>query len=289
MRDAVVVQEAPVRVEARSAVRLGYYRADQVDFRADLQSACAGLVAGEGELLRAVYSHPLIAGDPVDVENVLTYNVGEGCLRTATVNGLLLERAFAVTPDPRFNDRLDHVMTYGLTTLDAWLHWTAGQPLASITLPDITSLVNINARRLWVAARRAGVIAYESREEVPEAVVVDVEVQAPVGVRVGLLRVMKPLVDGLLAAAHSYSGVHLERLVRLATVMDPSLQPDEFRSWLIDPSAPLGLTPFVFPRGTGLQVSPADDRIVALRLVRRVGPASVKCSISTAASPKCSP
>jgi len=70
MRDAVVVQEAPVRVEARSAVRLGYYRADQVGFLADLESACAGLVAGEGELLRAVYSHPHMAGDPVDVENV---------------------------------------------------------------------------------------------------------------------------------------------------------------------------------------------------------------------------
>ncbi len=30
---------------------------------------------------------------------------------------------------------------------------------------------------------------------------------------------MKPLVDGLLAAAHGYSSVHLERLVRLATVI----------------------------------------------------------------------
>jgi len=281
----VVVREAPGRVEARSAVRLGYHRADQVAFRADQQSACAGLVAGEGELMRAVYSHPLIAGDPVDVENVLTYNVGEGCLRTATVNGLLLERAFAVTPDPWFNGSLDHVMTYELTTLDGWRHWIAGQPLASITLPDITSLVNTNARRLWVAARRAGVIAYESRETLPEAVVVDVEVQAPLHVRVGLLGVRKPLVDGLLAAAHGYSGVHLERLVRLATVIDPSLQPDECRSWLIDPSAPLGRTPFVFPRGTGVQVSPADDRIVALRLVRRLGPASVRCSISTAVEP----
>ena len=157
----MLVHEAAGRVEARSAVRLGYDRADQVGFRADLRSACAGLVAGAGEFLRAVYAPPLTAGDPVDVENVLTYNVGEGCLRTATVNGLLLERAFAVTPDPRFNDRLDHVMTYGLTTLDAWLHWTAGQPLASITLPDVTCLVNTNARRLWVAARRAGVIAYD--------------------------------------------------------------------------------------------------------------------------------
>jgi len=50
-------------------------------------------------------------------------------------------------------------MTYGLTTLGAWLHWTAGQPLARITLPDVTSLVNTNARRLWVAGRRAGVTA----------------------------------------------------------------------------------------------------------------------------------
>ena len=118
---------------------------------------------------------------------MLTYNLGTGCLRAATVGGLLLERAFAVTADPRFNDTLDHAMRYGLTTVDGWRHWTAGQSLASVTLPDVTALVNTNARRLWVAARRARVIAYESREEVPEAVVVDVEVQAPVGVRVGLL------------------------------------------------------------------------------------------------------
>jgi len=52
-------------------------------------------------------------------------------------------------------------------------------------------------------------------------------VQAPVGVRVGLLRVMKQLVDGLLAAAHGESGVHLERLVRLARVIDPLLQSRE--------------------------------------------------------------
>ncbi len=144
----MAVHKAAGRVEARSAVRLGYHRADQVGFRADLQSACAGLVAGEGELLRAVYAHPLIAGDPVDVENMLTYNVGEGCLRTTTVNGLLLERAFAVTPGRRFNDSLDHAMTYELTTLDGWRHWIAGQPLASITLADVTALLNANARRL---------------------------------------------------------------------------------------------------------------------------------------------
>lgn len=131
----MLVHEAAGRVEARSAVRLGYHRADQVCFRADLQSACAGLVAGEGKLLRAVYAHPLIAGDPVDVENVLTYNVGAGCLRTATVNGLLLERAFAVTPDPRFNDSLDHAMTYELTTLDGWLQWTPGQPSRASRCP----------------------------------------------------------------------------------------------------------------------------------------------------------
>ncbi len=61
-----MVHEASGRVEARSAVRLGYDRADQIGFRADLRSACAGLVAGAGELLRAVYLHPPITGDPVD-------------------------------------------------------------------------------------------------------------------------------------------------------------------------------------------------------------------------------
>lgn len=253
-------------------VRLGYHRANQVGFRSALQSYCADLVAREGELLHAVYAHPFIVGDPVDVENVLTYNVGTGCLRAATVNGLLLERAFTVTADPRFNDTLDHAMSYELTTLDGWRHWSAGQVLASITLPGVNALVNANARTVWVAARRAGVIANESREAVPEAVVVDVEVQAPEGVRVGLLGVVKPLVDGLLAAAHGYRGEHLERLVKLAELIDPSLQPDELRSWLTDPSAPFGRASFLFARGAGVQVSPADDRIVALRLVRRFGP-----------------
>ena len=139
----------------------------------------------------------------------MTYNVGEGCLRTATVNGLLLERAFAVTPDPRFNDSLDHAHDVRADNRGRLAALDRRTVLASITLPDVTALVNTNARRLWVSARRAGVIAYESREEVPEAVVVDVELRAPVGVRVGLLGVMKPLVDGLLAAAHGYSSVHL--------------------------------------------------------------------------------
>lgn len=76
------------RVEARSAVRLGFHRHEQFDFRLELQGACAGLVAGEGELLHAVYAHPLIVDDSVDAENVLTYNVGMGRLAAAITSSL---------------------------------------------------------------------------------------------------------------------------------------------------------------------------------------------------------
>jgi len=272
------------RVEARSTQRLGYAKAEQKAFRTALEQACAGLIAKPEEVLYATYA---AAGDDlVDVENVLTYNVSQAHLREAARHGLVLERAHAVIPDERFPDDHTHVMTYTLATDPSWRSWQPTKSLAEVVISDNRVLRGPTARGVWVAARRGTIIAHETTREVPERIAVEVTVGGTLAPSINLLSITKPVVDGLLAALHGYAGHRRsEVLDRLPSIVGPDEQ--NLGGWLAeDEAAPLGCTEFLLPWRDTIQISPADDRIVALRVRRddNAGPA-IRCHVSKAAAP----
>ncbi|OLT18174.1 hypothetical protein BJF78_12050 [Pseudonocardia sp. CNS-139] len=273
-------------VEAWSTTRLPFEpTGSQVGFRRELAAACRGLTARPGQVLHACYA----AADTrvVDLENVLTYNLGPGAVRAAARYGLVLERA------PAPDDGRHH---YRYRVVDAgtrWSYWAAGEPLGSVRLLVPSAGVRglftgPTAGRWWLAARRAGVTAAVRSAAVPGRLALRVTVAPPEGWRGSLAGLLKPLTDGLVAAVHAHEGP-FDGLVERASAVDPDLTPGEFEALLQEPrEAPLGRVRLVVRWGATLQWLPADDRIVALdvRLAPGHAPGTVTAEfcVPTAAS-----
>jgi hypothetical protein len=66
------------------------------EFQQELRAALRGLVAAPQQILSARYLSESLA--PVDVENVLLYNVGVGAFKMAAHDGLRVERRYQTPP-----------------------------------------------------------------------------------------------------------------------------------------------------------------------------------------------
>jgi hypothetical protein len=268
-------------VEAWSSIRLPFEpKGWLLDFRRELANACRELTAAPRQILHAVYSST--DRRLVDVENVLTYNLGIGAIRAAAQHGLILERAYSPVHD---SDHKHHYR-YRLADPDqSWTHWSADKPLASISFAAPDAFRNPTAGRWWLATRRAGLTAHAQTTTVPERLALRVLVSPPEPWRGSLASMLKPLTDGLVAAMHAHLGPLDPELLERAPTINPDLIRDEFRTLLLEPTtAPLGRVRLAVPWGATLQWLPADDRIVALdiRLTTECEPGTVTAEALTA-------
>jgi hypothetical protein len=247
-------------VEGFSRVRLPFEPRDGLlDFRRELAQACRALNAEPGQVLHAVYESD--DSSRVDIENVLTYNLGTGALRDAARYGLVLERSFANPPHD-----WNHGHRYALSSAATpWRFWHEGDRLASLDLeapPDL--FADPKAGRWWLVAKRGALVAHTTSDIPPTAFAVRLLVSPPAGWRGRLIGLLKPLVDGVVSALHAHTGP-IETVLDRAGGIDPSLSRSEFRELLTSPAdAPLGGVRLVARWGQTLQWHPADDRIVVL-------------------------
>jgi hypothetical protein len=134
---------------------------------------------------------------------------------------------------------------------------------------------------------RAGVTAHAQTIAVPERLALRVLVGPPEGWRDSLASLLKPLIDGLVAAMHAHEGPVDSVLLGRAPTINRDLTRDEFRTLLVEPTtAPLGRVRLAVRWGATLQWLPADDRIVALdiRLTTDIEPGAVTAEALTAAA-----
>jgi hypothetical protein len=259
-------------VDATSRLRLPYEpRGWLLDFRRDLGAACGSLHAKPGEVLHAVYSSP--DRSLVDIENALTYNLGNSAIRAAAVHGFVLERAYAGTA---------HHYRYALVpSTAAWTHWRPATHLATMDLDAPRALfTDSKASWWWLAARRGRIITHATSSE---ALSLRITVAPPVGWRSSLVELVKTLGDGLVSALHVHTGP-LDPVLNRAAVVEPGLTAAEFESHLTDPTpAALGGVNLVVPRASGLQWLPGDERIVVLdaRLDPDASPGHVHAEVHT--------
>lgn len=247
---------------------------EMLDFRRDLRLACRGLVAAPGQVLHAVYT----SADRrlVDLENVLTYNLGTAALQMAAAHGFVLERSYAGTGDPAHTHRHRYALEPDATT---WTGWQRGTALCSMRFeaPFTTPTAGV----WWLHARRGDITFHATAAAPPSAWLIDVTVHPPAGWRGTLLNLTKTLVDGAVSAMHSHRGP-IDAVVARAAAIDPCLEPAEFATLLTEPAeTPLGPTPLVVPRGAGLQWLPADDQIVGLAVRRTTAGAPGEVTVST--------
>lgn len=242
-------------VEGWSVQRLpfeptGYLR----DYRNELRAALRALGPVDGKHLRAVYASPDRAF--ADVENVLLYNLGTGCYRHLTECGLEVMRTASV-------DSL-HRMTYSLTT--GWAQEIgAGPAFARVSLDHLPPGQHKPAA-WWAAAREhLTILGADVVSEYTITVRVRSEPQR-------FVSLVKPMLDGLIAALHAHDGSHGSHARRsLAQYGDP----DSLWLLLNDPTnAALGCRRLVRPHGNSIAWNPADDMCAGFRVTRSsTGPA----------------
>ncbi|MFZ2501621.1 MAG: hypothetical protein WAW88_02960 [Nocardioides sp.] len=236
-------------VEGWSAQRLPFEpKGPLKEYGERLRAALRDLEPVEGKHLRAVYASP--DRDFADVENVLLYNLGTGCYRHLTASGMEVMRTASA-------DGL-HRMTYSLT--NRWAEEVVGgDEFARVSLEQLPSGPDKPAP-WWAAAREHLTL---SGTAVAREYTVSVQVRAEAQRFVSLV---KPMLDGLIAALHTHDGSHGDHIRRsLAQYGDP----DRLWALLNDPShAVLGSRRLVRPHGSGIAWNPADDLCAGFRVIR---------------------
>jgi len=266
-----LVREREGAVEAWSSERLKFDVRDSWhrDFRDDLRRAIRTLGGGES-LLAATYGS--IVHDSCDTENILFYNVGAGCFTEVARLGIRFERHFDCPsppddlPIPALHHHRYERVEPGRLFLNVREHELLGE-FSEVALPRLTEETKPAA--VWLPVRRALLDAphgttSDRRSLQPFALRLRLQAPRP---RPQPVRIIKPLLDGTIAAFQRHDGSQLDAVAqRLAAQLSSSVA--EITPLLVDPRvAPLGAARLVVLRAAGVQWQPADDRCMACELM----------------------
>jgi hypothetical protein len=242
--------------------------------RDELRKQLRLLQSRSGEVLHGIYNSAV--SGLVDAENVLFYNVGAACFASAAVTGMRFERGFTA-PDPPvpLGGRELHHVRYSLAPPGAGLaSWAHGPELAGwdrVPCPRITE--ETKPAMIWYAARIAGVTLHSSRSPVGQPYGLELTVHTHQA-DPGPVRMVKPLLDGLISSLHVHDGSDLELIAERLCRQLPAKSADAIGQLLMDDTgALLGQRRLVWPRATGVQWNPADDlcHAVDVRAQRSIG------------------
>jgi hypothetical protein len=96
---------------------------------------------------------------------------------------------------------------------------------------------------------------------------IELRLYCPAIAPLSLTATIKPLFDGVISSFHSYPDPPVGLADRIAPVVQGS--PDAVRDAMTNPwSSALGRRRLVWPRGSGVQWNPADDKCVAGEILR---------------------
>lgn len=264
-RQDYVLEASSTIVEAWSTTRLPFEPTGwRKEFRQRLRSSLAELEVPAGQLLHAVYAS--LDRSFCDVENVLLYNVGMATFAGKLSSGLQIERSFAVPPAPEAKHTpFAHYHRYGSVAAEpGFEEWTSKNLVAEVS--GIAWPRRAMKAADWWYAARSGAISAAAAIEAGVPFGMDIVITGPAVLPSGLHNVLKPLLDGVIAALQHHDGTNLDIVSeRLAVGLGCPAQ--EVADLLSAPGAAvLGATRLVRPYRDGVQWNPADDRCVAIRV-----------------------
>jgi len=249
-------------------------KGDAVLLRDRIREEVAHLRAGANDVLRGCLhaKRSALVGSP-DAENILFYNVGAGSFAGAFAAGLAWEFAPEGKMPEGFEDPV--VVEYAVDPPDAeFRHWSVGTPAADLRSLEIPVLgADSKPSGVWRAIHDAA----DSDIRIGQAIVgdfgVDLVLHVPAAAGVSVLSVVKPLVDGLVAAFHTHDGSDLEELERrLSGALGE--QASRVRARLLSSDrAVLGPRRLLWKRADNVQWNPGDDRcrVARIRPLRDAG------------------
>lgn len=254
--------------ELWSAARLSFDPKDwRRDMRKDVKNAIREMTMKEGELLYAHYNSPSQA--VCDIDNVLFYNVGTGAFKNICQNGFLIERGYknVVLPAER-QEEYSHYQQYVLVEkTQKSQYWQEKRVLASwkeIVLEKMPTRPHQYWRIMKENQMLVDALPYSGRYGI------EIMMHMPAGHKWNFAGLIKPMLDGIIASLHFYTGDQLNEVSqRLATVMAD--EPKKISNMLLDRNkAVLGGRCLVHPFREFVQWNPADDQCVFIRLIKNV-------------------
>lgn len=238
-----------------------------LDMRESLKTAISQLVANDHNMLAATYTSPI--QELCDIENILFYNVGTGILKNVGKNGFLLERSFnAITPPLGKPQPYLHHQRYELVPQNQQpLHWIPKDTLASwdnILIPKLTS--TSKPHTFWHLIKENTVSTYGTKTY-DGYFGIKLELFIPRNSTLNTTALIKPMLDGIISAFHSYQGQQLDEVSeRLALSL--STRSDYIATLLLDKThSILGNRCVLHPFLKNVQWNPADDKCMVIKLI----------------------
>ncbi len=261
-----LVRRADTVVESWSRVALPFQHSSQPwtkGLRDEIRASLKILTVPDGQMLRAEYSSLCPAFR--DVENVLLYNVGSSAFKQLVRSGLQIERRYQAVSVPVGGPPAigEHHMRYG--AVDAGTgpeFWNRGVDLIRFEEIELRSLTKVAP--IWLAIRRQTAPPVRPAGTKPGPFGVRVVVRGTAKAKLqNLAELVKPLLDGIISAAHTHDEQQLNVLTDRLVANDIGTS-DEIRQQLMDERwSALGVRQLLRPVGAkGVQWNPADDRCV---------------------------
>jgi len=252
-------------VEVWSTARLPFEPAGWLrDLRQDISKAVKGLRPRSMHILYGVYACE--SSGWFDLENVLFYNVGVGCFAALSRKGLRFEAGPSVPPAPNtISSRMPHYYCYTQVPHGgSFEHWKVRSRIATWTdavIPPLNSTTR--ASSVWHAVRSGPISEVALPKEDTTRFGLSVTLAVPNSAARNLLPLVKPLLDGVIAAFHAHDGTTVEILAR--RISDTvSQSPRSLIALLVARDrAVLGTRRLLWLWRDTVQWNPADDRCVA--------------------------
>lgn len=269
-------------VEVWSAVRLpfepkGWLR----QLRSDICSALGGIRCDSGKFLHAAYVSTV--DEACDVENILFYNVGVGCFVRSYDAGLRFERVFHQPPAPPspMHRSTQHYHRYETVAKETgFMHWVPAETLVrwNAQIPKWSLTSSLKASEIWYRMKRGSIEVVKKPHKVPAQFGVGMTIHAPRYIVRNLAALLKPLLDGAVAAFHQHDGTMQREVAdRLAHALEVPYA--EVVHYLNESTyAVLGRRRLLWPWGDSIQWNPADECCVAGELLESPANDSVELS-----------
>jgi hypothetical protein len=277
MRDDYFVDRKMSSVEVWSTYRLQFDNPRSRPLKEAIGSAVSGMARpGQGQILTAVYKS--LRGGYFDVENVLFYNVGTAKFAQPAANGVRFECAFGQPPPcpVPLCAAAEHHHKYTFADAGApFENWREGSAAFSwdrVPIPVLNEQSKPDG--IWYSIRKLVANGAGSASLAGSSFALRMVIEYSPSTPVRPAAILKPLVDGVVAAFHRHDGTDLEPLARmLAQKLGRPEQ--EVSDLLTRQEAPLGTRRLLWTFRSGYLWGPGDDQCVAGELiVRPTGSAS---------------
>ena len=255
-------------VELWSSKRLPFEpKGWQHDMRASLRTAISRLVVDDNSILIALYKSS--DKNLCDIDNILFYNIGSAVFENVCYNGFFLERSFgSVNQLSEKSEIYSHYMRYEFFNQNRQpVYWKIKKELASWKNLKIKKLTSISKAHMFWQVFKENQISVFTDKIYDGYYGIEIELVLSKNDKINSAILIKPLLDGVISAFHSYEGNQLEEVSeRLAIKLSENAE--YISTLLVDKTISIfGSRCVLHPFKNYVQWNPSDDKCVIIKLI----------------------